>query len=326
MNIKRVFTTNEYKNKFLDLNGVIYDQYSALNSFPSLRNKIMEELSKEPSENDEIIKRFYFPEEEEMLKQIEQEKQAIWKKCNVTKPNNNEEAVIMASKIYEYLMQNLTYDQIAQKDRLLNIYSKSEYLKLVEEHQKLTEAGMVKNALSVKAATHLKKGVYTKDKQEDEYDLKAGRDVVLQSVYNTLIRKKEVCFGFTYGYAYLLDGLGFDLKCLNLAKKEDPKEAVHIINLIGLKEEGKTTYYMCDLVDGVTYYTLYKRKDLLCGFMFGLNEYKGAYEEYRISSFEDYNFMDTLGEEFSENKQISALVKRFDKESWQEQIEPEREI
>jgi hypothetical protein len=335
---KRVFTSKEYKNKFVKIGPVIYDQYAALSFFENAKDIIEHELNKQPTKDDKIIEPYVYKSDEAMIIELAQKKQQIYKELNITKPKNKEEALVSAAKVYKHLAANLKYDQIAQQDRTINLYATKPYEEVVEkltkQCEKLSEEynqikGLVKKPTSYKqwsASLPLLNEQYYKrqalKKSVDEVNEQVAEIIkvkyvntynsVLQSTYNVVIRGADVCFGFSYGYAYLLEGLGLDLKIANFADKENPNLAIHAMTVIGTKEEQNKSYYFVDLTAGVVDPVFMEVKENLHGFAFGLEEYKKHYSNYKICSYSNYNFVNTINEEYFEKPEISKLVKLID--------------
>ena len=306
MQVKRVFVDKKFKNKFIKIDGQILLASMALSSYPEQAEKITAELSKS-DEGESIVKPYNYPSEEKMIKEVEQFKQKIYQELNIKKTKNKEEARLYVGLIYNYLSQNSSYDQIAQHDRTLKLISTKKYIEKLTKistdlNVQIAVQGIVKNLLEagqfelvnklvpfiVKVKNNTNKHIKTiyKIKKKQEFiNYTNAYNTTLKSNYNTLVRKRDVCLGFTYTFAYLIKGLGLNSRAVFVSDKKNENSALHIINLIGFEAE---KYNIVDVTIGSHLAKRYK-PPMLVGLGMGLDEYKKIYPNKVFENYITFN-------------------------------------
>ncbi|MGD9901325.1 MAG: hypothetical protein AB7S44_02175 [Spirochaetales bacterium] len=346
MEVERVYASKRYANKFVKINGQVLTDESAPKTHPELKKQIEIELAK-PNSTKNIIMPFKYPSDEQMLSELNAKKLEIYKLFNIKKPKTLDEAIDAAGVLYDYFCQHVSYDQTAQQDRenfpksivqrdlernarinKLNAIiddlqkgakktklPKDEVVNLLNQSKEAIAALlliMYKNDLNKMKAQYID---YLKQKEKvDLHNFVNTYNAILRGTYNALIREKDVCFGFTYGYLYLIADLGLELKVLNLGNKNNPKKSIHNVPMWGFKEGDKTTFFIADIMTGALVLKDYERERRLFGFGLDLESFDKMTKQFVIANYADVDMKNFVAPEHSSQEDAELITSQISKQ------------
>ncbi|MGD9901326.1 MAG: transglutaminase-like domain-containing protein [Spirochaetales bacterium] len=268
MELKKVQTDNYYKQEYIYCDGSIFELSAFYLEYPDVKKKAEKILN---NSSKDVINIIYkpFPNEEQIILDIESKRSKIYEGLNLNKQNSNK---INAILLYDYLAKNITYDMTSLEETKVSYESRN---KVKEEIHKLFQNSgelysEVENGKKSEddflsdIEKHFKNSIEARAKMA-----KLENGAHLKNLYNVLINKKGVCNEFSYAYQFLLAGLGIESYVVSILKPGD--EEAHTFVVVPYMLKGKEYYFVADLTIDTVFA---KNKGLsIYGFGFSMAEY-----------------------------------------------------
>lgn len=327
LTIKKVVTNERYNNKYVAVDNKIFTKERAVQFFPKYKNAILKVFENSLKDEDELLPIIAskLPDNNQIIKKIEQEKQRIYKELTLKESNSEELKCKQAYSLFNYLAKNFYYDMMVQEEvnkasdktkhdnYIITAKNKIAFLEDLNNYHinetKENQKQDLKNFL-LKQKEETQKVINKANKER----VKIDNASLINSIYKILVEKRGVCGNIAYTYNYLLKGLGIDNYILSIKIKDGKAEYFHGLNIIKTRQNGKDAYYAADLTYGNSAIKKYdktifdKSKYYLQGFYLTKEDLVRLFNNYEIIHLENTNDIDKEGKN---NKKFKPYINHY---------------
>ena len=274
MEIKKVTTDKFYKEKYVYIDGDVYDAKTALKLFETKQEAMIKLADKNLQPADVVHLKFSrMPSDDKIMETISKIRQEIYNNLHLKPTNSPNKQRKQAFELFKYLINNISYYMPVKEE--VDVKPNNNYNLAIEKSiERVKTAELFLNYTKVKLkANHIPDNLETQNKialfdnilqrhkqkfvelfeAENANARSAVNKTAARAFFKVLLEEKGVCRGYSLAYSYLLNGLGIENKIVSIKYGDKENSKYHALNLMQVFEDGKKQYAYVDVTDNYSF-------------------------------------------------------------------------